>query len=206
MQGPIDQKRDGSAVFFPVEADPRGALTLVVRGNSPPSQLIDELRHEIIKVNPNLGMYLADTPRNLLKSLLVQSQTMAKLFAVFGIVAMLLAAVGLYGITAFAVSRRRQEFGIRMALGSDRRGIMFLVLRQGGVQFLIGALLGLGLTVALVRVGRSVVDSFLYQVNPYDPVIYSVVIGLLGGAMLVASLVPARRATKVDPLIALKYE
>jgi hypothetical protein len=206
MQGPLDQQRDGSAVFLPIEAEPRTALTLVVRGHVPPLQLIEVVRGEIVRVNPNLAIYLVDTPRNLLKSLLVQSQTTASLFAVFGGVAMLLAAVGLYGITAFSVNRRTQEFGIRMALGADRRRILLLVLRQGGMQFILGTVLGMVLTLLLLRLGRSVVSDFLYQVNPHDPVIYAGVIGLLAAATVLACLAPARRATKVDPLVALRYE
>jgi putative ABC transport system permease protein len=206
MQGPLDQQRDGSAVFFPIEAEQRLGLTLVVRGYAPPSQLTEAVRSEILKVNPNLAIYLVDTPRNLMKSLLVQPRTTASLFAVFGGVATLLAAVGLYGITAFAVNRRTQEFGIRMALGADRRRILLLVLRQGGIQFILGTVLGLVLTLLLLRLGRSVVSDSLYQVNPHDPIIYAGVIGLLAAATVLACLAPARRATKVDPLVALRHE
>jgi len=206
MQGPLEQHRDGSAVFVPTEAAPASYLTLVVRGHVPPPQLTDTLRREIMKVDPHLAIYIVDTPRNMLQTALAQSRTVASLFAVFGGIAVLLAAAGLYGVTAFAVSRRTQEFGIRLALGADRRNILWLVLRQGGVQFMIGAALGLGLTLAFVQFGSAAVSNFLYRVDPRDPLIYGVVIVLLAAATLLACFVPARRAARVDPLVALRHE
>jgi predicted permease len=206
MQGPIEQERDGVAVFTPLEAAPLTHVTLVVRGRVPPSQLSDAVRRELLEENPNLAIYLLDTPRNLLKGLLVQSRSTASLFAAFGLVAILLSAVGLYGITAFSVHRRTQEFGIRMALGAQRRSVLFMVLRQGTLQLMTGLALGIALTLAIVRLGGAFISSFLYQVSPYDPLIYGMVIMLLAVATLLACLIPARRATKVDPLVALRYE
>jgi len=106
--------------------------------------------------------------------------------------------------------------GVRPALGQcarivpttapTRRRILLLVLRQGGVQFILGTVFGMVLTLLLLRLGKSVVSNFLYQVNPHDPVVYAGVIGLLAAATVLACLAPARRATKVDPLVALRYE
>lgn len=206
MQGPMEQKRDGAGVFLSIESDPLSYLTLVVRGHTPPSGLAETVRREILKVNPNLGIYSVGTPRELMKTILAQPRTTASLFAVFGGVAMLLAAVGLYGVTAYSVSRRTQEFGIRMALGAGRRYILLLVLRKGAMQLLIGTVIGLGLTLAFVRLGGATVSSFLYRVDPHDPLIYGAVIVLLAIAMLLACLAPARRAAKVDPLVALRSE
>ncbi|MBO0858555.1 MAG: ABC transporter permease [Chloracidobacterium sp.] len=206
MQGPMEQRRDGAGVFLSIEADPPSYLTLVARGHAPPPQLAETVRREILKVNPDLGIYSLGTPRELMKTILAQPRATASLFAVFGGVAMLLAAIGLYGVTAFSVSRRTQEFGVRTALGASRRDILLLVLRHGGAQSLIGTVTGLGLTIAIVRLGRATLSSLLYRVDPYDPLIYGAVILLLGAAMLLACLVPARRATKVDPLIALRFE
>jgi putative ABC transport system permease protein len=206
MQGPIEQERDGAAVFTPLEAAPLTHMTLVVRGRVPPGQLSDAVRRELLKENPNLGIYLLDTPRNLLKGLLVQSRSTASLFAAFGMVAILLSSVGLYGITAFSVNRRIHEFGIRMALGAQRRSVLFMVLRQGTFQLMIGIAFGIGLTLAIVRFGKAFISTLLYQVSPYDPLIYGVVIMLLAVATFLACLIPARRATKVDPLEALRYE
>jgi len=104
------------------------------------------------------------------------------------------------------VSRRTQEFGIRMALGARRLDILLLVFRQGSVQFIIGTMIGLGLTLALVRLSSATVSSFLYRVDPHDPLIYGAAIVMLASAMLLACLAPARRAAKVDPLVALKCE
>jgi putative ABC transport system permease protein len=206
MQGPMEQNRDGAGVFLSIEANPPAYITFVVRGHVPPPHLTETVRRQILKVNSNLAIYSHGTPRELMKIILTQPRTTASLFAVFGGVAMLLAAVGLYGVTAFSVSRRTQEFGIRMALGASRRDILLLVLRQGGAQLLIGTVAGMGLTITLVRLSRATLRSLLYRVDPYDPLIYGTVIALLGVAMLLACLVPARRAAKVDPLIALRTE
>jgi predicted permease len=206
MQGPMEQRRDGAGVFLSIEANPVSHLTLVVRGHTPPPRLAEPTRREILKVNPNLGIYSVGTPRELMKTILAQPRTTASLFAVFGGVAMLLAAVGLYGVTAFSVSRRTQEFGIRMALGASRRDILLLALRKGAMQLLIGTVTGLGLTLALTQLGSATVSGFLYRVDPHDPLIYGAVIVLLGVAMLLACLAPALRAAKVDPLVALRCE
>lgn len=124
------------------------------------------------------------------------------IFLLFGVVALFLASVGLYGVMAFSVSRRTQEVGVRMALGAQSRDVLKLIFRQGMTQLAIGLVLGLLLAAALSR-GLEVI---LFQVQPWDPVIFLLIIGVLALTSLAAWLVPARRATRVDPLVALKYE
>ena len=206
MQGPLDQQRDGSAIFVPTEALPLSYLTLVVRGHEPAGHLTQALRRELTKVEPNLAIYSVDTPKNHLKNALAQSRTVASLFAIFGVVSVVLAAIGLYGVMSYAVSRRTQEFGIRMALGAQRRDIMRMVMTQGGRRLLLGTALGIGLSLALVQIGGAAVSSFLYQVNPRDPLVYVGVVVLLAAATVMACFLPARRATKVDPMAALRCE
>ncbi len=204
MQGPLEQQRDGAGIFVPIEALPLSYLTLVVRGHEPAARLVGPLRRELAKVEPNLAIYVLETPKNHLKNALAQSRSVASLFAVFGGVAVLLAAIGLYGVMSFAVSRRTQEFGIRLALGAQRRDIMTMVLSQGVRQLGFGVALGIGLTLVFLQLGGAAVSRFLYAVNRYDPLIYVGVVALLAVAMMTACLVPARRATKVDPMVALR--
>ena len=204
MQGPIEQQRDGAAIFVPIEALPLSYLTLVVRGHEPAARLVDPLRRELAKVEPNLAIYVLETPKNHLKNALAQSRSVASLFAVFGGVAVVLAAIGLYGVMSFAVSRRTQEFGIRLALGAQRRDIMTMVLSQGVRQLGLGVALGIGLSLVFLQLGGAAVSRFLYAVNRYDPLIYVGVVALMAVAMVTACFVPARRATKVDPMVALR--
>ncbi len=126
----------------------------------------------------------------------------ADLLTLLGFLAVTLAAVGLYGVVAFAVASRTREFGIRMAMGADARSILWLVLRRGLVLVALG--LGAGLGGALVL--AKLIESRLYGVSALDPPSYLVATLVLGLVALIATLIPARRATRVDPIVALRYE
>jgi len=206
MQGPIDKKRDGAGVFLPLEESPLSYLTAIVRGQAPAETLVEPLRRAVLRLDPNLPIYAVGTPRYNLLGTLGEVRVIAELFAVFAAIAIVLATVGLYGVTSFAVSRRTQEFGIRMALGADRRRILLLVLRQGGVQFLIGAGVGLALVLGLTHFYEAQLAEFLYKVPPRDLFVYGAVLVLLAIASAIACLVPARRATRVNPVKALRAE
>jgi ABC-type antimicrobial peptide transport system permease subunit len=107
---------------------------------------------------------------------------------------------------SFSVSQRTQEFGVRMALGADRRRVMGMVLKQGSRQLGLGLVLGFGLTGTIAALGRDAIATVLFGVNALDPATYGFVLGLVVVVGLVATLVPARRATRVDPMIALRAE
>lgn len=124
------------------------------------------------------------------------------IFAVFGVAALLLAAMGIYGVTSYAVAQRTQEIGIRMALGAQMKDVLRLVLRDAMSLVLVGAAIGVAGAYAATRV----MSSLLFDVTPTDLVTFVAVPILLFLVALGASLIPARRATKVDPLIALRYE
>jgi ABC-type antimicrobial peptide transport system permease subunit len=124
------------------------------------------------------------------------------LFAIFGAVALFLAAVGLYGVMAFSVSRRTQEMGIRMALGAGARTVFGLVLGKGMRQLAVGAVVGLALGAVLVRPMAAI----FYDVEPSDPFVYGAIVVTLGLSGLLACLVPARRATSVELVQALRPE
>jgi ABC-type antimicrobial peptide transport system permease subunit len=126
----------------------------------------------------------------------------ARLTELFGALALILACVGLYGVTAYSVARRTREFGIRMALGASRGNVLALVLRGALLQLVVG--LAVGVPVALA--GGRLLANQLYGLKSYDPLILGAAGLVLAACALMAGLVPARRATKVDPLVALRYE
>jgi ABC-type antimicrobial peptide transport system permease subunit len=166
----------------------------------------NNLRREVAKVDPNLPLYFVGTPRENQDTFLGQFRIIAGMFTIFGVVAMILASVGLYGVMSFSVNQRTQEFGIRMALGADRTRILQMVLRQGTVQLAIGLALGLGVALTIALLFGASIQNTLFKVNPHDPLTYASVALLLAVVSFFAALVPARRATKVDPMIALRAE
>ena len=129
----------------------------------------------------------------------------AKLLSLFGLLAQQLASIGLYGVLAWSVSQRTHEIGIRMALGADRKKLLQMILKQGMTLTLIGVALGLGGAYVLTKYLESL-TTMLYGVKPRDPLTFSVTAALLSAVALVACLIPAWRAAKVDPLVALRYE
>jgi ABC-type antimicrobial peptide transport system permease subunit len=124
------------------------------------------------------------------------------LFIVFGIAALFLASVGLYGVLSFSVSRRVQEMGLRMALGAHAKDVIRLVLREGAIQLGIGLTLGL----ALAFVVSKAVALVMFDVQPRDPTVFGAIVVTIVLVGISASLVPALRATRVDPMVALRYE
>lgn len=206
MQGPIDHSSDGAGIFIPLPASPQSYLTIVARGNAAPELLIEPLRRAVARINPNIALYAVTTPKTAFEQALLASRMIAGMFTIFGFVAATLATVGLYGVAAFAVSQRTHEFGVRMALGADALNIMHMVLRGGAVQFALGILFGLAATLALVQVGGATISFLLFKVEPHDPFAYGTVVLLLAAATLIACIVPARRATNVDPMIALRAD
>ena len=167
----------------------------------------NNLRRVTQRVDSNLPLYFVGTPAENIDSFLGQNRIIAGMFTVFGLVAMILAAVGLYGVMSFSVNQRTSEFGIRMALGADAAKILLMVLRQGSVQLGLGLVLGLGVAQFIAALGgQGIVNALSGMISPHDPATYLFVAVLLGVVSLVATLVPARRATRVDPMIALRAE
>src|SRR5256712_464934 len=176
------------------------------RGGMQAETLINSMRHEVGKVDPNLPLYFVDTPRRQIEGFVSQNRIVAIMFSIFGVVATLIAAVGIYGVMSFSVSQRTQELGVRMALGADSRRILRMVLRQGSLLTAIGVALGVLITLGLVVLAGDNMQAVLFGVSPRDPLVYAAVVALVAVISLAASFVPARRATRVDPMIALRAE
>lgn len=179
--------------------------TFEIRTTGKPSSIISSVRQAVREVDPNLPLSNIKTQIEQGDEALSMERMFAKLLTLFGLVAQQLAAIGLYGVMAYSVSQRTHEIGIRMALGANRGNVLQMVLRQGMVLTLIGVALGLVAAYVLTRYLESL-TSMLFGVEPRDPFTFGVIAALLTLVALVACLVPARRATKIDPLVALRYE
>jgi len=164
------------------------------------------LRREVQKLDPNLPLYFVGTPRSQFDSFVAQNRIVATMFSIFGAVAAVLASVGIYGVMSFAVNQRAQEFGVRMALGASGRRILRMVVSQGVIQLAIGLAAGLGLALALAIAAADGLRNSLFGVSGRDPFTYLAVAALVTLVSLVATFVPARRATRVDPMVALRAE
>jgi predicted permease len=218
MSGPFNNPGvDDSGYYMPFFASPGGPTpaaplasqfaTILARPRGGPVEPVaNALRREISKLDPNLPLYFVGTPQSQLLGFVAQNRIIATMFTVFGAVAVLLAAVGIYGVMSFSVNQRTQEFGVRMALGAGRGRILGMVIRQSAWQIGIGAAVGLGLASLIAALGGAGIQTVLFSVNPRDPAIYGTVLGLIVVVSLVATMVPARRATRVDPIVALRSE
>ncbi|MEJ1971222.1 MAG: FtsX-like permease family protein [Lacunisphaera sp.] len=181
-------------------------LALRPRGSQRGEALLDVLRTEVKKADPNLPLYFVDTPKNSFEVFTGGNKVIATMFTVFGAIAMVLASVGLYGVTSFSVNQRTQEFGVRMALGADNRRILGMVLKQGFWQLGLGLGIGLILSALIAILFGSQIQNFLIGITALDPLTYIAVALVLAVVSLIATLIPARRATRVDPMVALRAE
>jgi predicted permease len=220
LQGPFNNNQQAEAAGFfvpfhdagfgPAAAEPQalqfGTVLARPRGGQRPESLLPALQAAVRKVDPNLPLYFTGTPKADFDRLLAPPRMVALMFAAFGAIAVVLASVGLYGVMSFAVNQRSQEFGVRMALGADAARILRMVFRQGFWQLALGLGLGLGLTIAIALAFRDPLTAFLFRTNPLDPLAYGTVTVLVGVVAFFAIYVPARRATRVDPMVALRAE
>jgi putative ABC transport system permease protein len=189
-------------MFVPYAQFSPPTMDIVVRAAADPANLAAALQARVSSIDKDETLSAVRSMDDVLEASVSQPRFSSQLIAIFAAVALLLAAVGLYGLMAYSVTQRTNEIGIRMALGASRRNIMKLVLRQGSLLALGG--IGLGLIASLLV--TRVLSSLLFEVSPRDPDTFFAVGLVLAGVALVASYVPARRATTVDPMVALRYE
>jgi putative ABC transport system permease protein len=189
-------------IFFPYQQSYSPVMTLLVRANGDPKSLTAAVRHEVQTLDPNLPPFNVVTLSENIDISLFPARFGALLLGGFGVLALVLATVGIYGVMSYSVSKRTHEIGIRMALGAQANNVLKLVVGQGMLLALIGTAVGLAVAFALTRV----VKSLLYGVSATDLATFAAIALLLTVVALLACFIPARRATKVDPLVALRYE
>ncbi len=179
-----------------------GGASFELRTAADPQAILPAIREAVAQVSTNLPLFNVTTESEQIDRLLFQERLVARLAGFFGLLALVLASIGLYGLLAYEVAQRTREIGIRMALGAQPGGVLKLVLRQGVVLVIAGAAVGIGVALGVMRY----LTSMLYDVHANDPLTMIVVAILLTLVAVAACYVPARRATHVDPLVALRYE
>jgi ABC-type antimicrobial peptide transport system permease subunit len=191
-----------ASIFMPFAQEPSNFASMAVRTQGAPLSITTEVREAVASLDADLPIYWVYTMRQSLERSMWFVRVFGTMFMIFGIIALFLAGIGLYAVMAFSVSRRAREVGIRMALGAKTRDVIRLIFGQGMVQLTIGLTLGMGLAYGVSRL----ITLILFDVQPRDPVIFGGVAAVLAAAGLMACLVPAWRATAVDPNIALRAD
>jgi predicted permease len=189
-------------IWTPITQDYASDGSLMVRTTGNPETAFPAVRGAVQSLDPNLPLFEVKTLTDHLKLALFPARVAATVLGAFGLLALLLSAIGIYGITSYAVSQRTHEIGIRMALGAQLSDVLKLVLNHGLKLTMIGAAIG----VSGAYLATRAIKSVLYGVSATDPLTFGLVSVLLIGVALLACYVPARRATKVDPLTALRNE
>ena len=189
-------------VYRPVWQSYAGATNLIVRSQTDQQKMIAALRSELQQMDSQLPLSGAKTLADHMSLPLLPARVAASVLGTFGLLALALAAIGIYGVMSYGVSRRTREIGIRMALGAEGRDVLSMVMRQGMMLAGVGVAIGLLAAFALTRV----MTSLLYGVSATDPLTFAAIALLLTFVAFVACYIPARRATKVDPMVALRYE
>jgi putative ABC transport system permease protein len=189
-------------LYLPNAQMPLNSMTVFVRTTSDPLSLVSGVRNQVLSVDNNQPIYDVKTLAQRVSDATAVSRSLTVLFGAFALLALVLGSVGIYGIVSYAVTQRTQEIGIRMALGARTADILHLILKHGLVLVISGVIIGVGSALALTRF----LATFLFGITPTDTLTFVVVSAIFFLIAMFASLIPARRATKVDPLTALRYE
>jgi predicted permease len=197
------RRESGSeGIYLPFSQATRRTMSVLLRAAGDPLALVPMVREEVAAIDPNLPIYEVDSLDRLIHEATAPERTVAVLFVVFGLAGLVLATVGLYGVMAFLVRCRTREIGIRMALGADARRILWLTAKNGLIQLALGLAIG----VALAALLAPAMSEVLYDANPWDWRIYMLIALVLTATGVAASVAPALRATRVDPMETLRYE
>jgi putative ABC transport system permease protein len=189
-------------LFMPYPQWPSDEMSLVLRAATEPTSLIPVIKKEIWRVDPDQPVTNIKTMDELVSTEAAGRRFVLQLIGAFASIALVLAAVGIYGVVSYSTRQRTHEIGIRMALGARGQQIMWLVAGQNAKWLLIGITTGVASALALTRL----LAAYLYAVRPTDPLTFVAVSSLLLAVALASVYIPARRATKVDPMVALRYE
>jgi ABC-type antimicrobial peptide transport system permease subunit len=189
-------------MYLPLGQIHRTALAIHVRTAGDPARFAPHLRAEVAAMDPDLPLTDLRTMNNFLGVALFPARIVGAVLGVFGVLGLVLAAVGMYGVMSYSVSQRTREIGIRMAIGAARREVVSLVMRQGMTLVLLGAAIGLAGALAAARL----LHGILYGAGGIDLVAFTVVPGVLLSVAMLAIWIPARRAANVDPMRALRSE
>ena len=195
-------KKDDIEFYRPFGQRPNSFLSIAIRGTGRPEMLLGTARAGLDRVDRELPLIQPQTMAKVIGDSLGQQRLTMTLLGSFALIALLLALVGIYGAVAYTVEQRTGEIGVRMALGAQTRDVLRLILSQGMQPVLIGLIVGLATALALGRL----LASQLYQISAHNPALLAGTTFLLGAVALAACLIPARRATKVDPMVVLRYE
>jgi putative ABC transport system permease protein len=192
----------GPEVYVSLAQSPLGSMNFVVRTNVDPLSIVGAVRSEMKGIDSDLPFYGVQTFNEYFSQAFTQPRFLTWLLGLFAALALALAAVGLYGLVSYSATRRTHEIGVRMALGAQRRDVMRLILVQGARLALLGIAIGLLAAFGLTRL----MASLLYGISASDPLTFAAVAIVLLAVALLACYIPARRAMRVDPMIALRYE
>jgi putative ABC transport system permease protein len=198
----FDNDDDQQGIYVPLAQNPVRFAWIVAKTRAEPLGFAEPLRRTVLELDSDLPLYFVRSMEQVVEETLFFPNLLWVLFAIFGAVAIVLTSLGLYGVVAFGVARRTREIGVRMAFGAGAGDVLRMVLKQGLVKVAIGLVAGLGMGWGLGVALRS----FLFQIEPADPVTFAAIPVLLVAVTLLACLVPARRAAAVDPIRALHYE
>ena len=188
--------------YYPYLQNPSGSMSIVVRTDGDPTSLANAVRQQVLAIDPDQPIYGVQTMGEIWTDSIAPERLYLMLLGTFAGVALVLAAVGIYGVMAYSVTQRTHEIGIRMALGARQGNVLGMVIRQGMTLTVVGLALGLVGAWAATRA----MSSLLFGISATDPTTFALISVVLGLVAMGACFVPARRATKVDPMIALRYE
>jgi ABC-type antimicrobial peptide transport system permease subunit len=184
----------------------RGQMALHIRAAGNPVLITPRIREELQKTDKNLPMFEIHTLAEEMDTALIQQRLIATLSSVFSVLALALVNIGLYGLLAFAVVQRRGEIGIRMALGATRGAVVWIIMREALYLVLIGILVGVPIALAGARLSATYISSLLFAVKSTDPLTIAFAALVLTAVAAIAGYVPAHRASRVDPMVALRSE